>query len=116
MEFRLAVRLERVAVRLCLAAAHLQGPMLIMHQMDHLPSLVDIVKHMLPVPRAGFRETRTSDLDIKRPLSRRRGPHVLAADGIDSVVLETRSREYVESRIRVGILESSTVGCSTSSA
>jgi p-hydroxybenzoate 3-monooxygenase len=35
--------------------------------------------------------------------------HLLAADGIESVVLETRSREYVESRIRAGILESSTV-------
>jgi p-hydroxybenzoate 3-monooxygenase len=35
--------------------------------------------------------------------------HLLAQDGIDSVVVETRSREYVESRIRAGILESSTV-------
>jgi p-hydroxybenzoate 3-monooxygenase len=35
--------------------------------------------------------------------------HLLAHDGIESVVLETRSREYVESRIRAGILESSTV-------
>ena len=35
--------------------------------------------------------------------------HLLARDGIESVVVETRSREYVESRIRAGILESSTV-------
>jgi p-hydroxybenzoate 3-monooxygenase len=35
--------------------------------------------------------------------------HLLAADGIESVVLETRSRDYVEARIRAGILESSTV-------
>jgi 2-polyprenyl-6-methoxyphenol hydroxylase-like FAD-dependent oxidoreductase len=36
--------------------------------------------------------------------------HLLAQDGIESVVLETRSRHYVEARIRAGILESSTVG------
>jgi p-hydroxybenzoate 3-monooxygenase len=35
--------------------------------------------------------------------------HLLAQDGIDSVVLETRSRAHVESRIRAGILERSTV-------
>ena len=35
--------------------------------------------------------------------------HLLAADGIESVVLETRSRDYVEARIRAGILEHSTV-------
>jgi p-hydroxybenzoate 3-monooxygenase len=35
--------------------------------------------------------------------------HLLAQDGIESVVIETRSREYVEARIRAGILESSTV-------
>ena len=35
--------------------------------------------------------------------------HLLAQDGIESVVVETRSREYVESRIRAGILESSSV-------
>jgi p-hydroxybenzoate 3-monooxygenase len=35
--------------------------------------------------------------------------HLLARDGIESVVVETRSRAYVESRIRAGILESSTV-------
>ncbi|MDF1605335.1 4-hydroxybenzoate 3-monooxygenase [Nocardioides sp. YIM 152315] len=35
--------------------------------------------------------------------------HLLAADGIESVVLETRSEEYVASRIRAGILEQSTV-------
>jgi p-hydroxybenzoate 3-monooxygenase len=35
--------------------------------------------------------------------------HLLAAEGIESVVLETRSEEYVASRIRAGILEQSTV-------
>ena len=35
--------------------------------------------------------------------------HLLALEGIESVVIETRSREYVESRIRAGVLESSTV-------
>jgi p-hydroxybenzoate 3-monooxygenase len=35
--------------------------------------------------------------------------HLLAADDIESVVLETRSEEYVASRIRAGILEQSTV-------
>ncbi|GAA4488754.1 4-hydroxybenzoate 3-monooxygenase [Actinoallomurus oryzae] len=35
--------------------------------------------------------------------------HLLAHEGIDSVVIETRTREYVEARIRAGILESSTV-------
>ncbi|HEY1133419.1 MAG TPA: 4-hydroxybenzoate 3-monooxygenase [Nocardioides sp.] len=35
--------------------------------------------------------------------------HLLAARGVDSVVVETRSREYVAARIRAGILEHSTV-------
>jgi p-hydroxybenzoate 3-monooxygenase len=35
--------------------------------------------------------------------------HLLARGGVDAVVLETRSREYVASRIRAGILEHSTV-------
>ena len=35
--------------------------------------------------------------------------HLLANEGIESVIVETRSREHVESRIRAGILESSTV-------
>ncbi len=35
--------------------------------------------------------------------------HLLAADGIASVVIETRSKEYVAARIRAGILESSSV-------
>jgi p-hydroxybenzoate 3-monooxygenase len=39
--------------------------------------------------------------------------HLLAAEGIESVVIERRSREYVEARIRAGILESSTVGLLT---
>jgi p-hydroxybenzoate 3-monooxygenase len=35
--------------------------------------------------------------------------HLLAREGIESVLVETRSREYVEARVRAGILESSTV-------
>jgi p-hydroxybenzoate 3-monooxygenase len=35
--------------------------------------------------------------------------HLLHLDGIDSVVLEDRSREYVEQRIRAGVLEQGTV-------
>src|SRR4051795_1352891 len=35
--------------------------------------------------------------------------HLLAHDGVDSVVVERQSREYVEARIRAGILEHSTV-------
>src|SRR5262245_5514306 len=34
---------------------------------------------------------------------------LLARDGIDSVVLEARSREYVENRVRAGVLEQGTV-------
>jgi p-hydroxybenzoate 3-monooxygenase len=35
--------------------------------------------------------------------------HLLRVEGIDSVVLERRSREYVEGRIRAGVLERTTV-------
>ena len=35
--------------------------------------------------------------------------HLLAAEGIESVVVETRTEAYVASRIRAGILEQSTV-------
>jgi p-hydroxybenzoate 3-monooxygenase len=35
--------------------------------------------------------------------------HLLGRDGIDSVIVEARTREYVQARIRAGILESSTV-------
>ena len=35
--------------------------------------------------------------------------HLLAARGIESVVLEDRSRDYVEHRIRAGVLEQRTV-------
>jgi p-hydroxybenzoate 3-monooxygenase len=35
--------------------------------------------------------------------------HLLGLQGVESVVLETRSREYVAARIRAGILESSSV-------
>jgi p-hydroxybenzoate 3-monooxygenase len=35
--------------------------------------------------------------------------HLLARHGIDSVVLEARSREYIERRIRAGVLEQGTV-------
>src|SRR5438309_1351331 len=35
--------------------------------------------------------------------------HLLHLQGIESVVLEVRSREYIESRIRAGVLEQGTV-------
>jgi p-hydroxybenzoate 3-monooxygenase len=35
--------------------------------------------------------------------------HLLWLDGIDSIVLETRSREYVEARVRAGVCEHPTV-------
>jgi p-hydroxybenzoate 3-monooxygenase len=35
--------------------------------------------------------------------------HLLHLEGVDSVVLEDRSREYVESRVRAGVLEHGTV-------
>jgi p-hydroxybenzoate 3-monooxygenase len=35
--------------------------------------------------------------------------HLLHLNGIDSVVLESRSREYIESRVRAGVLEQTTV-------
>ena len=35
--------------------------------------------------------------------------HLLAAEGVESVVVETRSEDYVAARIRAGILEQSTV-------
>jgi p-hydroxybenzoate 3-monooxygenase len=36
--------------------------------------------------------------------------HLLAQDGIESIVVEARTQEYVAARIRAGILESSSVG------
>src|SRR3954452_2072434 len=36
--------------------------------------------------------------------------HLLEREGVESVIVETRSRPYVESRIRAGIMEASTVG------
>src|SRR5581483_4049377 len=36
--------------------------------------------------------------------------HLLAQAGIASIVLEDRSRDYVENRIRAGVLEEGTVG------
>jgi p-hydroxybenzoate 3-monooxygenase len=35
--------------------------------------------------------------------------HLLHLEGIDSVVLEARTREYVEGRVRAGVLEHGTV-------
>ena len=35
--------------------------------------------------------------------------HLLHLEGIDSVVLEERSREYIENRVRAGVLEQGTV-------
>ena len=40
--------------------------------------------------------------------------HLLARGGVDAIVVETRSQEYVASRIRAGILESSSVELLTS--
>jgi p-hydroxybenzoate 3-monooxygenase len=40
--------------------------------------------------------------------------HLLAQDGIESVVIESRTQEYVAARIRAGILESSSVDLLTS--
>ena len=40
--------------------------------------------------------------------------HLLAVDGVDSVVLENRSEDYVLGRIRAGVLESSSVELLTS--
>jgi p-hydroxybenzoate 3-monooxygenase len=39
--------------------------------------------------------------------------HLLARAGIESVVLEARSREHIEQRIRAGVLEQGTVDCLT---
>lgn len=36
--------------------------------------------------------------------------HLLAADGVDSIIIEARSEDYVLARIRAGILEHSSVG------
>jgi len=35
--------------------------------------------------------------------------HLLARMGIDSVIVERRSREYIEKRVRAGVLEQGTV-------
>ena len=35
--------------------------------------------------------------------------HLLHLQGIESVVLESRTREYVENRVRAGVLEQGTV-------
>jgi p-hydroxybenzoate 3-monooxygenase len=35
--------------------------------------------------------------------------HLLAREGIDCIILENRSRDYVESRVRAGVLEQGTV-------
>ena len=54
-------------------------------------------------------ETRTQVAIIGAGPSGMLLSHLLAAEGVDSVVVETRSEEYVASRIRAGILEQSTV-------
>src|SRR6266568_6186860 len=35
--------------------------------------------------------------------------HMLQREGIDSIILETRSRDYVEHRVRAGVLEQGSV-------
>ena len=39
--------------------------------------------------------------------------HLLARQGIDSLVLESRSRDYIENRVRAGVLEQGTVNLLT---
>ena len=41
--------------------------------------------------------------------------HLLHLEGIESIVLESRSRDYVEARIRAGVLEQGTVDLLTDS-
>src|SRR5918911_768018 len=41
--------------------------------------------------------------------------HLLHLEGIESVVLEYRSRDYIENRIRAGVLEQNTVDMLTDS-
>ncbi len=41
--------------------------------------------------------------------------HLLHLQGIESVVLETRNRDYIENRIRAGVLEQNTVDLLTES-
>jgi p-hydroxybenzoate 3-monooxygenase len=41
--------------------------------------------------------------------------HLLHLEGIESIVIEMRSREYVEGRIRAGVLEQGTVDLLTES-
>ena len=38
--------------------------------------------------------------------------HLLRLEGVECVVLEARSRAYVEERVRAGVLEQGTVDCS----
>jgi len=40
--------------------------------------------------------------------------HLLHLQGIDSVVLELRTREYIETRLRAGLLEQGTVDLTVS--
>jgi len=51
---------------------------------------------------------------LKSASSRRAGRTLLARllklHGIDSVILEARTRDYVEARVRAGVLEQGTVG------
>ena len=42
--------------------------------------------------------------------------HILHLDGIDSIVLERRSRDYVLARIRAGVLEAAPGGSPTASS
>ena len=39
--------------------------------------------------------------------------HLLARQGIDSLILESRSRDYIENRVRAGVLEQGTVNLLT---
>ena len=58
----------------------------------------------------GFVESRSRRVHVDVPLRRSIAcSTLLAAQGIDNVVLEHRSREYVEARVRAGVLEQGSV-------
>src|SRR5262245_11190994 len=58
---------------------------------------------------AGMQEERTQVAIVGAGPAGMLLAHLLHREGVDTVVVETRSEEYVASRIRAGILEQSTV-------
>jgi p-hydroxybenzoate 3-monooxygenase len=63
----------------------------------------------MPTTPAGAADLRTQVAIIGAGPAGMLLSHLLAAGGVESVVVETRSEEYVAGRIRAGILEQSTV-------